>query len=158
MTADLWQRNRPVWPAAIVSILLALVVGSAQADWTSWRGPTHNGVSTEAGLVSSWSPEGENLIWHVPFIGRSTPVVFDGRTCVIGRIGEGIERQEIVACYDTYAPSAEKFSDTNKVSNYVKLEDMLADSKVNIVTICTPSGSHRDSAVAAANAGKHVVR
>jgi len=34
---------------------------------------------------------------------------------------------------------------------------MLADPAVDIVTICTPSGAHKDPAVAAANAGKHVV-
>jgi UDP-N-acetyl-2-amino-2-deoxyglucuronate dehydrogenase len=34
---------------------------------------------------------------------------------------------------------------------------MLDDPAVNVVTICTPSGAHRDPAVAAAQAGKHVV-
>jgi predicted dehydrogenase len=34
---------------------------------------------------------------------------------------------------------------------------MLADPGVDIVTVCTPSGAHRDPAVAAAKAGKHVV-
>jgi predicted dehydrogenase len=34
---------------------------------------------------------------------------------------------------------------------------MLADPEVGIVTVCTPSGAHRDPAVAAALAGKHVV-
>ena len=70
---------------------------------------------------------------------------------------EQIPEAEIVACYDMYAPSAEKFSDANRVTMYDTLDDMLGDSKVNIVTICTPSGSHQDPAVAAANAGKHVV-
>jgi len=34
---------------------------------------------------------------------------------------------------------------------------MLADPAVTVVTICTPSGAHLEPAVAAANAGKHVV-
>ncbi len=34
---------------------------------------------------------------------------------------------------------------------------MLADKEVDVVTICTPSGAHRDPAVAALNAGKHVL-
>lgn len=34
---------------------------------------------------------------------------------------------------------------------------MVADPAVDIVTICTPSGSHQEPAVAAANAGKHVI-
>ncbi len=81
--------------------LCALAASVAQAgDWPAWRGPNQNGVSDETGLVSSWSPEGENLLWSAPWTGRSTPVVFDGRVCVNGRVGEGIERQEIVGCFD----------------------------------------------------------
>jgi len=34
---------------------------------------------------------------------------------------------------------------------------MLADPKVDVVTICTPSGAHMEPALMAANAGKHVV-
>ena len=43
------------------------------------------------------------------------------------------------------------------VKPYYKLDEMLTDPAVDIVTICTPSGAHMDPAVAAANAGKHVV-
>jgi outer membrane protein assembly factor BamB len=86
-------------------ILAGLVAAGSTAgasEWTGWRGPTYDGVSTETGLVSNWSPEGQNLIWKADFIGRSTPVVVDGRTCVIGRVdGERVDRQEVVACYDS---------------------------------------------------------
>ena len=34
---------------------------------------------------------------------------------------------------------------------------MLRDPRVNVVTICTPSGAHMEPAVAAARAGKHVI-
>ena len=70
-------------------------------EWPAWRGPHQSGVADETGLVASWSPEGENLIWKVPFIGRSTPVVFDGRVCVLGRTDDAKHlRQETIACYD----------------------------------------------------------
>jgi outer membrane protein assembly factor BamB len=72
----------------------------AASDWPSWRGPYQNGVSPESGLVSSWSLDGANLIWKADFIGRSTPIVMNGRVYVIGRAGEDLLRQEQVACFD----------------------------------------------------------
>ena len=40
---------------------------------------------------------------------------------------------------------------------YTNLDEMLADPAVQIVTIGTPSGAHMEPAVAAAEAGKHVI-
>ena len=68
-------------------------------EWAQWRGPHQNGVSSETGLISNWSVDGENLIWRVDFAGRSTAAVFDGRACAIGRDGEDILRQEVVVCW-----------------------------------------------------------
>ena len=70
------------------------------SDWPSWRGTTQNGVSLEAGLISNWSVDGENLIWKADFIGRSTPIVLNGRVYVIGRVGRDVTEQERVACFD----------------------------------------------------------
>ena len=70
------------------------------SDWANWRGPWRTGVSAETGLISTWSRDGDNLLWRVPWTGRSTPVVVDGRICANGRVGEDIRRQEIVACFD----------------------------------------------------------
>ncbi len=84
-------------------VLLGLFfcAGVAQAsDWPSWRGPSQNGVSSETNIVSEWSTEGDNLIWHADFIGRSTPIVLNGRVFVIGRRGEGINQEGIVAAFD----------------------------------------------------------
>jgi outer membrane protein assembly factor BamB len=78
----------------------ALLAPAVEAgEWTNWRGPSHDGVSPETDLVSTWSTEGENLIWRADFTGRSTAAVFDGRACAIGRDGEGILRQEVVVCW-----------------------------------------------------------
>ena len=84
----------------ILYLLLLTATSLLAADWPSWRGPDQNGVSAETGLVSSWSPDGENLVWKAEFIGRSTPVVLDGRVYLIGRTGEGIEQRETIACFD----------------------------------------------------------
>ena len=88
--------------ATVLAIAAASVPLTGAGEWTSWRGPSYTGVSGETGLVDGWSPEGENLIWKTDFVGRSTPVVVDGRVCVIGRTGvdSKIDRQEVVACFD----------------------------------------------------------
>ena len=69
-----------------------------------------------------------------------------------------IRGAKITACFDAFPAAAQRFAAANPgVTAYDSLDDMLADPSVDIVTICTPSGAHRDPAVAAANAGKHVV-
>jgi predicted dehydrogenase len=64
---------------------------------------------------------------------------------------------KLVACFDTRERAAEKFAADNGCKAYTKLDAMLADAKVEIVTIATPSGAHMKPAVAAARAGKHVI-
>ncbi|HKY31868.1 MAG TPA: PQQ-binding-like beta-propeller repeat protein [Candidatus Polarisedimenticolia bacterium] len=82
------------------SAVLVLSIPCAGAEWARWRGPEQNGVSGQTGLISSWSVEGENVLWKADFIGRSTPIAFDGRVCAIGRRGEGAAKQEVVSCWD----------------------------------------------------------
>lgn len=89
---------------AIYTTMLCLLIAGVPIvlaqDWPQWRGPNQNGASTETGLISSWSLAGENLVWKAAFIGRSTPIIMNGRVYVIGRAGEGLTRQEQVACFD----------------------------------------------------------
>ena len=86
---------------AALALLAALTVGSVYAEeWTSWRGPHQNGTSSQTGLIDTWNPEGENLIWRRDFIGRSTPVVMGGRVFVNGRDGTGVDQQAVVAAFD----------------------------------------------------------
>ncbi|MDA1093476.1 MAG: PQQ-binding-like beta-propeller repeat protein [Acidobacteria bacterium] len=86
--------------AFLVAIVLCQVAPAAAQDWPSWRGRGQAGVSEITGLVSSWSPDGENLIWSDAWVGRSTPAVFDGRVCANGRAGNGVDEQEVVACWN----------------------------------------------------------
>ena len=87
---------------AVAFACLALVVtGTAWAqDWPSWRGRTQNGVSDLTNLVSSWSIDGENLIWFQEYVARSTPAVYDGRVCANGRTGEDAGKKEVVTCWN----------------------------------------------------------
>jgi UDP-N-acetyl-2-amino-2-deoxyglucuronate dehydrogenase len=64
---------------------------------------------------------------------------------------------KLVACQSQTLASAEKFAAATGCRAYQNLADMLADPAVQVVTICTPSGAHLEPAVAAANAGKHVI-
>ncbi|MBI2193642.1 MAG: PQQ-binding-like beta-propeller repeat protein [Planctomycetes bacterium] len=80
--------------------LLASLSAARAGDWPSWRGPLQAGASLETGLPSSWSPDGENLLWKAPYGCRSTPIVLDGRLYLINRAGEGASEQERVMCLD----------------------------------------------------------
>lgn len=64
---------------------------------------------------------------------------------------------KLIACFDTRVEAAEKFAAANGCAAYTDLGKMLADPKLSIVTIATPSGAHMEPAVAAARAGKHVI-
>ncbi|MGQ0633341.1 MAG: outer membrane protein assembly factor BamB family protein [Planctomycetaceae bacterium] len=71
-------------------------------DWPHWRGPEMNGISREKGLVASWSPEGENLLWKSEEIGtRSTPVVMNGKLYTLCRNHpESTKEGEKIVCVD----------------------------------------------------------
>lgn len=64
---------------------------------------------------------------------------------------------ELVACFDTVQPAADRLAESTGCKAYYQLEAMLADPAVDVVTIGTPSGAHMEPAVAAARAGKHVI-
>jgi predicted dehydrogenase len=63
----------------------------------------------------------------------------------------------IVACFNQNLSKAQAFAAEYGCRACDSLDQLLADPDVQIVTICTPSGAHRDPAIAAARAGKHVV-
>jgi UDP-N-acetyl-2-amino-2-deoxyglucuronate dehydrogenase len=63
----------------------------------------------------------------------------------------------LVGCHSRSAKSADRFSAEHGCRGYHDLDRLLADPEIDIVTICTPSGAHREPAVAAAQAGKHVI-
>jgi len=68
-----------------------------------------------------------------------------------------IRGANLVGCYSKTLASAEKFAAEKGCQAYDKLEEMLANPEIDIITICTPSGAHMEPAIAAAKAGKHVL-
>ena len=81
-------------------LLLPTTAWLSAADWPEWRGPARSGVSAETGLPNSWSPQGENLAWTVPYGGRSSPVVFRDHLYLQNTSGSGAMEQERVMCFN----------------------------------------------------------
>ncbi len=63
---------------------------------------------------------------------------------------EHIRGARIAACTDSVPASAARFAAANRCTAYASVREMLADPAVDVVTICTPSGAHKEPAVAAA--------
>ena len=72
----------------------------ALGDWPEARGPHGNGSSSETGLPDRWDLKGTNLLWRVPFGGRSAPVVMGNRLYVQNPSGRGPTLQERVMALD----------------------------------------------------------
>src|SRR6476646_10202385 len=69
--------------ALAVTVWLSGALAANAADWTDWRGPGARGFAPATGLPSTFSPEGENLVWKAPIGSRSTPLVMKGRLFLI---------------------------------------------------------------------------
>jgi outer membrane protein assembly factor BamB len=72
----------------------------ALGDWPDQRGPNRDGVSLEKNLPEKWSLSGENLLWRVPYGGRSAPVIMGNHLYVQNPSGRGADEQERVMCLD----------------------------------------------------------
>ena len=64
---------------------------------------------------------------------------------------------EILSVFDLRAEAADKLAAEYSGKGYSDINEFLADPELEIVTIGTPSGAHLDPALAALNAGKHVI-
>lgn len=63
----------------VAALALTLLATTAAAEnWPTFRGPTGQGISTEANLPTKWS-EAENIAWKTPLTGEgwSSPIVWD---------------------------------------------------------------------------------
>jgi outer membrane protein assembly factor BamB len=118
---------------------MLLATPAHASDWLHFRGPGQNGVAADTGLPDKWSPAGENLVWKQPFGGRSTPVVVNGKVCIInGANPSSLTEQERVMCFDakTGKPLWEhKFNifHTDIVTNRVGWANLAADAETGYV-------------------------
>ncbi|HEX9995968.1 MAG TPA: Gfo/Idh/MocA family oxidoreductase [Abditibacterium sp.] len=68
------------------------------------------------------------------------------------------EHAELVALADPFPAVLERVAKKQEVTKtYVKPEDLIADPDIDIIDICTPSAYHAPLAIAALEAGKHVI-
>ena len=63
----------------------------------------------------------------------------------------------IVAVSDVNEAAAKRTAEALNADWYTDLREMLARDDIDLVSICTPSGLHSAAAIAAAEAGKHVI-
>ena len=67
----------------IVFLGMTLAAAVSAADWANWRGPNHNGSSTESGLPVKFSKT-ENIAWKIAMPGPSagTPIIVGNKVFV----------------------------------------------------------------------------
>jgi predicted dehydrogenase len=64
---------------------------------------------------------------------------------------------EFYAVCDVNRAKAEEYAEKYKVKAFTDYEEMLHDEKIDAVAICTPSGMHKNQALLALKANKHVI-
>ena len=68
-----------------------------------------------------------------------------------------IDNARLVACYDISSERADAFAQDWGCTAYSSMDGFLAHADLNVVIICTPSGLHLESGLAALDAGHHLV-
>lgn len=85
----------------VVFFLLGTLAAQAVAgDWFAWRGPDQRGMARENAPLTSWSQDGQNVLWKSDVGGRSVPIVMNGRVFLIGPVGEGVTLGERIVALD----------------------------------------------------------
>ena len=67
------------------------------------------------------------------------------------------EQAELVQVCDMVPEKAKKMAADHNCSYVTSLAELLAHDDIQAVSICTPSGMHSEQAIAAAQAGKHIL-
>jgi UDP-N-acetyl-2-amino-2-deoxyglucuronate dehydrogenase len=80
-------------------------------------------------------------------------VIGPGHAIALSRI----EQARVVAVCDLVEARAKALAEQYGCRYYLDYSEMLRDRDVEVVNVCTPSGSHAELAVMAAREGKHVI-
>lgn len=78
-------------------LLLGLSLSVNASDWPVYRGPNHDGISTETGWNTKWPAGGPPKLWRAKVgIGFSSMAVADGRVFTMGNADD----RDTVYCFD----------------------------------------------------------
>jgi acyl-CoA synthetase (AMP-forming)/AMP-acid ligase II len=103
------------------------------------------------------------LVYRAPFaiIDRAIRFAVVGCSRISGRHIDALKehgaRVELAAVCDTDDAALEAATAALGVPGYRTLEDLLAGSEADVISLCTPSGLHPQQTVQIARAGRHVV-
>ena len=89
--------------------------------------------------------------WNFGIIGAGLIADFHARAIA------DISNAKLVACCDRIQDRAKKLANKFDATAFGSYEEMLKNEEIDIVTIATPSGFHKEPTIAAAKAGKHVI-
>ena len=85
------------------SLFVILVAGvlscgvAGAADWPNWRGPNHDGISSETGWLTTWPETGPKVLWKAELgTGFASISVSKGRAFTMGNI----KNTDVLYCLD----------------------------------------------------------
>jgi outer membrane protein assembly factor BamB len=74
-----------------------LAVTAEGVDWPNFRGPNHNGISSEGGWSANWPKDGPKVVWKTSIgTGFCSIAVSGGRAYTMGNINDN----DILYCFD----------------------------------------------------------
>ena len=120
----------------------------ALGDWPEIRGPKRDGVSQETGLIDRWTLGGNNLLWRMPYGGRSAPVVMGNRVYLQNPSGRGAELQERVMALD---------ADTGRMIWEYKFNLFQSDVPAHRVGWASPAADPETGNIYALSGGAQVI-
>ncbi|MBW7990221.1 MAG: PQQ-binding-like beta-propeller repeat protein [Planctomycetes bacterium] len=98
--------SRRISTFTIISVAVVLFANSVVvhgADWPIYRGPQHNGITSETDWVADFPATGPTQLWKKSIgIGFSTMTISDGRVYAMGNSGKSgpNANQDTVFCFD----------------------------------------------------------
>lgn len=81
------SRSLSGWTFVCVGLLVQGFVWGAGLEWSQWRGPNRDAVSTETGLLKEWQEGGPKLVWKSTGVGNGFAglAISEGKIFTMGR-------------------------------------------------------------------------